>query len=336
MAAVATFLGKLLAAVILLLALIYWYMLVMPGRSHTGALPPLSDDERDLGQRLRRHVVAIASRPHNTDYPEELEAAARYIEDTLMAAGYTPIRQEFPVRGITVRNIEVVIAPGREIRAGQTAMGTLVVGAHYDSAGDVPGANDNGSGAAALLEIARLLKSHTIKQSRLRLVFFVNEEPPQFKTDKMGSLVYARALAASGENVRGMLSLETLGYYSDMPGSQQYPPPLNLVLPDTGNFVAIVGSLATRRFVAEVTRRFRETTPFPSIGGVAPAFLPGIDWSDHWSFGQVGIPAAMVTDTALFRYHHYHKVSDTPDKVDYDKLARVTAGLARMIGAMAR
>jgi hypothetical protein len=296
----------------------------------------LKDDEREMAVTLRRHVEAIASCPHNTDYPQELEKCARTIEEILAALGYTPQAQKFVAAGVEVRNIEIVIEPTSADTVALEDVRTLVIGAHYDSAGDAPGANDNGSGVAALLELARLLKSYPMIKTRLRIVFFVNEEPPHFKTDTMGSLVYARALAATGEKVRAMLALETLGAYSDRPGSQKYPLPfLSLLLPNAANFIAVVGTLGVRPFVAEVTRRFRESVALPVIGGVAPAVIPGITWSDHWSFVKFGISAAMVTDTALFRYHHYHLPSDTADKIDYQRLARVTAGLARVVRGMA-
>lgn len=334
---------KIVAIVLGILALLvgaawaaHWYMLAMPGASHTGPLPPLQAGERALAQTLRQHVEAIASRPHNTAFPEQLEESARQIEQTVTSLGYAPRAQRFMAGSVEVRNIEVVIEPRpRAGSRGSVPSSTLVIGAHYDSAGIAPGANDNGSGVAVLLELARLLKDHKSANTRLRLVFFVNEEQPHFGTETMGSLVYARALAGSGENVRGMLSLETLGSYSDAPNSQKYPPPLSLTLPSTGNFVAIVGTLGVRDFAADVTRRFRKTTAFPSVGGVAPSFMAGITWSDHWSFGRFDIPALMITDTALFRYPHYHLRSDTPDKLDYERLARVTLGLESVIRGLA-
>jgi len=316
-------------------AFLYWYTLGMPGRSHAGPLPALTEDERQLAVALRRHVEAIASRPHNTAFPEELEKSARAIEEFLASLGYTPQIQKFDADGVEVRNIEVAIEPESAGAASPEDVSTLVIGAHYDSAGIAPGANDNGSGVAALLELARLMKSHAMIKTRLRMVFFVNEEPPHFQTDTMGSLVYARALAATGEKVRAMLCLETLGAYSDQPGSQKYPPPFGFFLPDVANFIAVVGTLAVRPLAAEVTRRFRESVAFPSIGGVAPGMIERITWSDHWSFGEFGIPAVMITDTAVFRYHHYHLPSDTPDKIDYERLARVTAGLAKVVRGMA-
>lgn len=315
------------------LAGLYWYMLVMPGRPHAGQLPPLAPEERRLAGVLRGHVAAVASRPHNTMHPEALEASARAIEERLRALGHVPVAQRFMAGGVEVRNIEAVIGPPPG--ASPDDLTTLVVGAHYDSAYDAPGANDNGSGVAALLVLAGQLQAHRPRRTRLRLVFFVNEEPPHFYTDTMGSLVYARALAATGEKVRAMISLETLGSYADTPGSQRYPFPLGLVLPSTGNFVAVVGTMGNRPLAAEVTRRFREAAAFPSIGGVAPAAMPGIAWSDHWAFGRIGVPAVMITDTAPFRYPYYHTPADTPDKLDYERLARVTAGIVHVVRGMA-
>jgi hypothetical protein len=304
-----------------------WYMLAVPGRGHTGALPAATAAERDLAQRLQAHVTAIASSPRNVQRDEALEKAARYIEQTLSQLGYAIDRQIFSVDGSAVRNIEATL----EARAGTAAVRTLVVGAHYDSYEDSPGANDNATGTAAVLELARLLKNWQPQSTRLRLVLFVNEEPPYFRTVDMGSWRYAERLSQRGEDVRGMISLETLGAFSDKPGSQRYPPPFGLIFPSTANFAAFVGLPGGRGFLHEVIGSFRKHMSFPSIGGVAPDIVPGIGWSDHWAFHQFGFPAVMITDTALFRYPHYHSPSDTPDKVDYDKLARITKGLEHVL-----
>jgi Zn-dependent M28 family amino/carboxypeptidase len=248
--------------------------------------------------------------------------------------GYAVHRQPFSAAGREVRNIEAVVEPAGSAAARAE---TLVVGAHYDSCFDAPGANDNGTGVAAVLELARLLADLRGEAAlRVRLALFVNEEPPFFKTELMGSLVYAKRLAASGEPVLGMLSLETIGFYSDEEGSQRYPWPLGLLYPGRGDFVAFVGLVSSRAFVRRAVAAFRASAPFPSQGGTAPGLIPGIDWSDHWSFGRVGIPALMVTDTALFRYPHYHSAADTPDKVDYERLARVVSGLERVVRAWAQ
>lgn len=300
------------------------WMTSVPGKSWEGPLPSLSPVERDLAGRLRGHVTAIASKPHNIGHATGYAAALAYIEQQLTAAGYKVTRQAFD-EGLAV-NLEAVIEP-RSANAP-----TLVVGAHYDSARGAPGANDNGSGTAALLELARLLADLRGKGDvRIRLAFFANEEPPFFKTDRMGSLVYARALADKGQKPDAMFSLETLGFYDEAPGSQHYPFPLGALYPDTGNFVAFVGTVSSRPLVRRAVGEFRAVARFPSVGGTAPGFVQGIDWSDHWSFGEIGVPALMITDTAPFRYPHYHKLTDTPDKLDYDRLARVTAGLERML-----
>jgi hypothetical protein len=329
------FFAILIAAVAVIIGGAIYYMAGVPGRSYRGPLPPLSDDERALAPRLKGHIVAIASREHNVAHYEALEKTARYIETTLESYGYAVNRQTFDaddyVSGSkSVRNIEVVIEPH------DPAAETVVVGAHYDSAPGAPGANDNGSGAAAVIELARLLGDlKGVTTRRVRLVLFVNEEPPYFRTQEMGSWQYARALAARKERVVAMYSLETIGYYSDKPG-QRYPFPFGLIFPDRGDFLAFVGTLAARPLVRASIASFRAHAKFPTIGGVAPASIPGIDWSDHWAFEQQGFPAIMLTDTAPFRYPYYHTFLDTPDKVDVERLARVVKGIEGMIRDAAR
>jgi hypothetical protein len=305
----------------------------VPGRSHRGPLPPLTDEETALAASLKLHVASIAAREHNIAHYDELEKVARHIEAALASFGYAVGRQEFSVDGRLVRNIDATIEPP----AQKPDPEVIVVGAHYDSALGTPGANDNGSGAAAVIELARLLRDLDHKSGkRIRFVLFVNEEPPYFMTEAMGSLRYARALAERRERVVAMYSLETIGFYSSEPGSQHYPAPFGLIYPDRGDFIAFVGMLGSRRLLQETLRSFRAHTAFPSIGGVAPGFIPGIAWSDHWSFAEHGFQAVMVTDTALFRYPHYHLLSDTPDKVDSEQLARVVKGIERVIRDLAR
>jgi peptidase M28-like protein len=304
----------------------------VPGVSHQGALPPAADAEKTTATRLLAHLQAVASRPHNIDHYDELEKSARYIEDQLKALGYQPAPQIYEVEGRQVRNIEAVIEP---TNAAANA-GTIVLGAHYDSYDDAPGANDNGSGTAAVLELARLLADLRNKaNARIRLVLFVNEEPPYFQTSDMGSLRYAKLLGERREPVIGMISLETLGCFLDYPGSQHYPPPLGLMYPTKGDFIAFVAMTGSRDLMQALIGSFRKHTQFPSVGGVAPGFVPGIDWSDHWAFEKFRYPAVMITDTAYFRYLHYHKATDTPDKVDVDKLARITHGIERVVREMA-
>jgi Zn-dependent M28 family amino/carboxypeptidase len=306
-------------------------MTTVPGTPHAGPLPPLTAEERDLAARLMRHIEAIGAKPHNIAHPDALENAARYIETTLEALGYAVNRQSFTVGKATVRNIDAVLAGANPQAA------TLVVGAHYDSCKDAPGANDNASGTAGVLELARLLKDLDGKAGkRIRLALFVNEEPPYFMTDDMGSVRYAKELAARGEKVAGMYSLETIGFYSSEPGSQKYPPPFGLIFGDRGDFIAFVAMSGSRGLLDRTIASFRSHTAFPTVGGAAPWFIPGISWSDHWSFEQYGFEALMVTDTAPFRYPHYHETTDTPDKIDAERMARVVKGMERVVREAAR
>jgi hypothetical protein len=307
-----------------------WYGLAVPGTAYRGPLPPETAEERDSAARLKGHVTAIASVPHNLRHYAALEAAASHIERTLESFGYTVDRQIFEVEGRPVRNIEATLEPSK-----QGSVEALVVGAHYDSFESAPGANDNGTGVAAVLELARLLQDHRPQSRRIRFALFVNEEPPYYRTADMGSWRYAKQLSERGDRVHGMLSLETIGYFSDKPGSQQYPAPFSMIYPSTGDFIAFVGLPASRGFLHEVIGSFRRHAAFPSIGGVAPDAIPGIGWSDHWAFREFGYPAIMLTDTAPFRYPHYHLPSDTPDKIDYSRLARITRGLERVLRELA-
>ena len=310
------------------IAWLLWYMVVVPGDSYSGASRPLTLAERISADNLRRHVAAIASREHNLGHRPALDEAARYIERTLEGYGYTVTRQPVETEFGEVHNIEAEVP-------GTTGAGEIVlVGAHYDSVAGAPGANDNGSGVAAMLELARVFKK-TKPERTLRFVAFVNEEPPYFTSDLMGSSRYARRSRERGENIIAMFSLETLGYYSDRPGSQHYPFPLGIFYPSSGDFVAFVSNLHSRALLHQVVASFRRNAQFPSEAVAAPAFLPGVDWSDHRSFWKEGYPALMVTDTALYRYPYYHTSQDTPDKVDYGKLARVVAGLSAMLAELA-
>jgi Zn-dependent M28 family amino/carboxypeptidase len=293
------------------------------GRSSPEPLPPCPDEQAVLQERLAAHVWTLAGRIGERNLWEQaaLEAAAAYIERQFHEAGYPVASQEYAVAGRTARNLEV------ELRGTARPDEIVLVGAHYDSVLGSPGANDNATGAAAVLEIARLLAG-TRPTRTVRFVAFANEEPPFFRTDAMGSRVYARRTRERGERIVAMLSLETIGYYSDEKGSQRYPFPFMMWYPSTANFIGVVGNLSSRPLVRQTLRAFRQHAAFPAEGVAAPGWIAGIDWSDHWSFWQEGFPAIMITDTALYRYQHYHSVSDTPDKLDYPRLARVTAGLA--------
>jgi hypothetical protein len=303
----------------------------MPSRSFRGPLPPATPAEQALAERLRQHVAVVASEEHNIRTLPALEAVANYLEAQLKSYGYQVERQEFVASRQKVRNLLVTL-PSKK-HPGQRV---LVVGAHYDSAQETPGANDNATGTAAVLELARSLRDlGDTAQSDIVFALYTNEEPPYFYTHLMGSRVHAKALKAAGAPVQAMLSLETMGYFSDEAGSQKYPWPLNRFYPTQGDFIAFVATAADLGLVRSAVKSFRTHAAFPSEGIAAPRFIPGVDYSDHAPFIDEGYPALMVTDTAPYRYPHYHKRQDTPDKVDYGRLARVVQGLEGVIRDLA-
>jgi hypothetical protein len=305
-------------------------MFRMPGRSYDGPLKPLSAAETAMRDRLRGDVRTLAGEigERNVWRYGALQRAADHIEGELRGAGLAVTEQPYTAQGKVVRNIEA------ELPGNGAAAGIVVVGAHYDSVFGSPGANDNASGTAALLELARFLAGRPLPRT-VRLVFFVNEEPPFFQTSLMGSLVYARRARERGEKIAAMLSLETIGCYSDAPRSQYYPFPLSLFYPSTGNFIGFVGNIGSRRLVRRAIDTFRRTTPFPSEGAAVPGGITGVGWSDHWSFSRMGYPALMITDTAPFRNPYYHTRGDTPDTIDYERTARVVDGLAAVVRELA-
>jgi hypothetical protein len=308
---------------------LYWIMMRMPGKSFIGALPPLTQKQIALQAELVRDVQVLAGDigERNVEHHQELTAAAEWIERSFRDAGYLPRRDSYEVESKPCHNIEAEL-PGR-------GSGILVIGAHYDSVSGAPGANDNGSGVAAMLALARRFAGQPGERT-LRFVAFVNEEPGHFQTELMGSWVYASRCKNRGDQISGMISLETIGCFSHEPGSQSYPVPLlGMIYPSVGNFIAFVGDLSSRKLVQEAVGSFRRNAQFPSEGAVLPASIPGVGWSDHWSFWQHGYPALMITDTAPFRYPHYHRRTDTPQQLDYDSMARVITGVETVIAEFA-
>jgi hypothetical protein len=308
----------------------WWTMVRMPGTSHAGPLPPADAALKELAAELRRDVdqLAVEIGERNVlNRPGELVQAAEYIATEFSKVGFDVRRQEYEVARCTCENLEV------EIRGTSQPEQIVIVGAHYDTAIGTAGANDNTTGVAAMLALARRFSKRKTGRT-LRFVAFVNEEPPFFQTDKMGSRVYARRCGQQQDKIVAMLSLETIGYYSDAPKSQQYPAPLSLLYPSVGNFIGVVGNVESRHLVRSVVETFRKHEPFPCEGAALPAALPGVGFSDQWSFWQEGYSAVMVTDTAMFRYPYYHDAEDTIDKVDFARTARVVRGLERVIGEL--
>ncbi|MDX2131754.1 MAG: M28 family peptidase [Planctomycetota bacterium] len=310
-----------------------------PGTSHAGPLPPVTPDEAALAGALRRDVEALATdyRARNWFHPDVYARARAFLAGRLRACGLTPREQTYVVEGVECANI---IA---EIPGSSRPSEIIVVGAHYDSielrSGPCPAANDNASGVACTLALAAYFGAPgppaRAPGRTLRFVLYANEEPPWFWTEAMGSLVHARSCRAAGENIVAMLTPETLGHYTDEPGSQRYPPLLSRYYPKVGNFVSFVGLHESRALVARCVETFRRTTPFPCEGAAVPAIIPRAGASDHWSYWKCGYPGLMVTDTAPLRYRHYHTQQDTPDKIDFERFARVTGGLVRAVEELA-
>jgi Zn-dependent M28 family amino/carboxypeptidase len=316
-------------AVVAILVLLWWFGMRMPGKNVSKA-GPLSSDEIALREELRANVQKLAGEigERNMWHYAQLNAAADFIEDSFSRVGLHTRRDSYQTGGQPCHNIEAEITGNRpEI---------IVIGAHYDSVFGSPGANDNGTGVAATLALARRFASAKPKQT-LRFVAFVNEEPPYFLSGEMGSQVYARRCKERGDNISGMISLETIGYFSDAPNSQTYPSPgLGLFYPKVGNFIGFVSNVTSRALLRRVIAVFRKQAKIPSEAASLPAFIPGVSWSDQWSFWQQGYPAIMVTDTAPFRYPYYHSSTDTPDKLDYDRFTLVVSGMEKVIQELAK
>jgi len=321
----------LLASFLPLLFLMISFMTVrMPGPAFTGPLPPLTPEQEVLRTRLERHVRALAADigVRSDDEYAKVQRAAAYIEHELQALGYVVVTHEFSAEGRTYRNLEATLG-GTTLRQE-----VVVVGAHYDSAEEAPGADDNASGVAAVLELARLFAG--APQARtVRFVLFPNEEPPWFATSDMGSRHYATEARARNDQIVAMLSIESIGYYDTEPGTQRYPFPLNYAYPDVGDFIGFVSNLKSRALLHQAISAFRAHTRFPTQGAAAPAWVPGVWWSDHWSFWMEGYPAIMISDTAPYRNPFYHTSQDTPYRLDYDRTARVAEGLAHVVRALA-
>lgn len=318
-----------------------WYMFSMPGQSFDPANASQPDEttvaerwpeqlpvaETNLADELSEYVVHLAEEigERNLGRYDNLCETADFLEEQLSSFGYSVSRQEFEVRGLDCFNI---IA---ERKGSSRPKEILIVGAHYDSVEGSPGANDNATGVASMLALAKKI-SPSNPDRTIRFVGFTNEEPPYFQNiGEMGSTVYARQCRESNDSIVGVLSLETMGYFSNEPNSQNYPPPLSLMYPSTGNFIGFVGNLESREFLHRVVKSFRENAGIPSEAACLPGVVQGVGWSDHWSFWQEGYAGIMVTDTAPFRYPHYHLATDTPDKIDFESLAKVVEGLECVI-----
>jgi hypothetical protein len=304
-------------------AAIAWYWVTQP------ALPWQSDGRIPLPQAdaelLKRHVKVISQDifPRDHTHPQNLDRAAEYIRATWAAQGIAVRDQTYVVAGITYRNVIADLGPETKER--------IVIGAHYDSYGELPAADDNASGAAGLIELARLLRGQTLRH-RVELVAYTLEEPPHFRTPNMGSAQHAKSLAASGARARLMVSLEGIGYFSDAPNSQRYPlRAMDLAYPSTGNFIAVIGRFDDSRAARLVRDAMRSASPLPVLSANAPDWVPGVDFSDHLNYWNEGFAAVMVTNTAFYRNKAYHTPQDTADRLDYKRMGYVVDGVAAAV-----
>ena len=314
-----------------LLFLTMWFFTIkMPGPAFSGPLPPLTPNQAATREELHQHVAVLALDigVRSDETYANVQRAAAYIERTLTSLGYQVVSQEFEARNRTYRNLEATL------RGTNLPQEVVVIGAHYDTAEDAPGADDNASGVAGVLVLARAFAQQRQTRS-IRFVFFPNEEPPSFPTADMGSRHYAGEARARNDQIVAMLSIESIGYYDTEKGSQRYPFPLNLAYPDVGDFIGFVSNLRSRSLLHRAIGAFRAHATLPTQGAAAPSWVPGVWWSDHWAFWREGYPAIMITDTAPYRYPFYHTPQDTPDKLDYDRMARVVHGLTHVLRAVA-
>ena len=320
-----------IASFLPLLFLIIWLFTVrMPGPAFTGPLPPLTPNQDAMRTALEQHVRFLSHTigvRGQKDWTNVYRAAA-YIERTLEELGYNIVSHEFEAYNRPYRNLEATL-PGVSL-----PQEVVVLGAHYDTAEDAPGADDNASGVAGVLELARVFARD--RQARtIRFVFFPNEEPPSFPTAHMGSRHYATAARARNDQITAMLSIESIGYFDTEKGSQRYPFPLNLAYPDLGDFIGFVSNLSSRPLLIKAISAFRAHATLPTQGAAAPSWVPGVWWSDHWAFWREGYAAIMITDTAPYRNPFYHTTDDTADTLDFGRMARVVHGLTHVVRAIA-
>lgn len=295
-----------------------WWLMAQPEIIKAGGTEVLQAhaDPRNLEAHVRKLSGDFRQRDYR--HPGVLEYAADYIAQQMQASGLTVERQKFKVDGNEYQN---VIG-----RRGPPTSERLVIGAHYDVFSQdqaLPGADDNASGVAGLLELARMSASFKSSVS-IDFVAYSLEEPPYFKTDQMGSAHHAESLRKDGVSLRGMIGLEMIGYFTDAPGSQEYPSMLlKLFYPSVGDFIAVVGNMDSRQLTREVRRLMRRTELLPVHSLNGPAEIPGVDFSDHASYWNRGYKAVMVTDTAFFRNKNYHTAGDLPETLNYAKMAQV-------------
>lgn len=329
--------GVVLAAIILLMLIISGvWILFMPASGDEIPMTQLTSEEINLARQLEADVSTLAEEigERNMHTAGTMNRTVSWIEKRMKDSGYNPERQSYKIEGFRYsgQTADNLIA---EVEGTQQPNKFVVVGAHYDSVSGSPGANDNASAVAVLLALAEYFADRPQPQT-LRFVAFANEEPPFFLSRQMGSYAYARHSSNLGEDITAMMAMDGLGYYRDEPGSQSYPVPgIGFFYPDTADFIGFVTRIRDTGLVRRALGAFREGATFPSEGAALPGFVPGVYWSDHWSFWKHGYPAFLVTDTLLFRDPEYHAPGDTPERLDYHRMARVAGGLKYVVKELA-
>lgn len=286
--------------------------------------------DKELVKRLKSHVYKLSHEigDRSVFKHDKLTQAADYITEQFRDYGYNVQFQEYSLYNKSVKNIIV------KKKSNKSTSSHVIIGAHYDTCFN-PGADDNASAIAVLLELARVLINEKTNLN-IKFIAFVNEEPPFFKTKHMGSYVYANNAKKQDSKIKAVLVLEMVGYYSDKLFSQKYPPLAGIFYPNRANFIMVVGNFASHWVVSKVKSKFRKKSKLPITSIIVPSFTPAINFSDHWSFWEKGYPAVMITDTAFFRYSHYHKDRDTYEKLNYKSMAALTDGLKYVLLELAK
>jgi Zn-dependent M28 family amino/carboxypeptidase len=290
-------------------------------------------------ERLRRHVekLSIDFYPRSFEQAENTQKTIDYIFSEFTKTGASVSVQEFSIQGTTQKNVIAKFGPQNISEAA------IVLGAHYDSHGETqsgskatrgftkdshtPGADDNASGVAGIIELAYALGRKPPSRP-IELVAYASEEPPHFRTEWMGSAVHARAIKSSNRNIKLMISVEMIGYFSDKPNSQNFPlPGMKTLYSDKGNFAAVVGNLENFSDTRRVKAILLGASDLPIYSINASPLIPGIDFSDHLNYWQIKLPALMITDTSFMRNPNYHQSGDTASTLDYVRMAKVVQGL---------
>src|SRR5262245_52547920 len=315
----------LITAAILLIVALFLYM-TQPLFWSASISSPVSVDPNKLETHVR--MLSASFIPRDESHPENLDRCAAYIRREFESVNARVSEQPYSVNGRTYRNVIAQFGPETKEM--------VVVGAHYDTAGPYPGADDNASGVAGLLELARLLGVGQLP-IKVELVAYTLEEPPYFRSEQMASATHAKALKREGAVVRVMFSLEMIGYFSDARDSQHFPnSAFSLFYPTKGNFISVVGKIDDGMLVRRIKKAMTGATSLPVYSINPPRLIPGVDLSDHLSYWREGYPAVMITDTASYRNANYHTLDDTAERLDYRRMGQAVEGVYAAVIDMTR